>query len=283
MSFYKGFIIWGVTAIILGIVCFFLWKCYFCRVKGFENRKHTVWAGCVLFYTSTMTFLFLPLVLCKSSLFTLTKDRFVDGIKNDIVARTRDAFYEDAEVLLTNAVNSAVGPASGQNEELERVKENVVQFALKYSKNRTIKDSLENAFKLFNIGDNSSFAFSSAPALEECCRIIEEHASEIRADYIQNSLMKFWVAPIVENVSMESLTGVVADEAMTVAFEKAKRAFDRLFLRFAILLSAANGTIIFIIIYLLREKEEKMEAEDTRKHLFEYNEDSLTEMNTKKA
>lgn len=283
MAFYKGFIIWGATAIILGILCFFLWKCYFCRVRGFENRKHTALAGCVLFYASTMTFLFLPLVLCKSSLFTLTKDRFVDGIKNDIVARTRDAFYEDAEDVLTKAVESAVGQAGERNDELERVKENVVRFALKYSKNRTIKDSLENSFKLFKNGNNNSFEIPSDAALEECSRVIEAHAAEIRADYIQNSLMKSWVAPLVKNVSMESLTGVAADEAMSVAFEKAKRAFDRLFLRFAILLSAANGTIIFIIICLLREKEEKVETEDKRKYLFEYNEESLKEMNTKKA
>lgn len=283
MAFYKGFIIWGATAIILGILCFFLWKCYFCRVRGFENRKHTALAGCVLFYASTMTFLFLPLVLCKSSLFTLTKDRFVDGIKNDIVARTRDAFYEDAEDVLTKAVESAVGQAGERNDELERVKENVVRFALKYSKNRTIKDSLENSFKLFKNGNNNSFEIPSDAALEECSRVIEAHAAEIRADYIQNNLMKSWVAPLVKNVSMESLTGVAADEAMSVAFEKAKRAFDRLFLRFAILLSAANGTIIFIIICLLREKEEKVETEDKRKYLFEYNEESLKEMNTKKA
>lgn len=283
MAFYKGFIIWGATAIILGILCFFLWKCYFCRVRGFENRKHTALAGCVLFYASTMTFLFLPLVLCKSSLFTLTKDRFVDGIKNDIVARTRDAFYEDARDVLTKAVESAVGQAGERNDELERVKENVVKFALKYSKNRSIKDSLENAFKLFKNKESSPPEFSSDAALEECCRIVEEHASKIRSEYIQNSLMKLWIAPIVENVSMESLTGVKTDESRTVAFDKAKEASNSLFLHFAIILSLACGTIIFIIIYLLREKEEIVEAEDKRKHLFEYNEESLIEMNTKKA
>lgn len=284
MSFYRGFLIWGITVILIATLCFILWKYYFCRVRGFENRKTTSLAGCVLIFVSSITYLFLPLVLCKSSLFTQTKNRFVDGIKNDIVSRTRNAFYEDADVVISEIVDSIIG--NSQIAELEQAKETVVEFALKYSKNRTLKVSLENAFKILKTND-FGFEYNSDVisniVLEECNKIVENCSSEIKKDYIQNSLMKVWVAPIVENVSMEDFTGIVSDEVSVAAFNKAKEAFDKLFLNFAICLSLITAAVIFVIIYLLREKEDKVEEKYKRSYMFEYNEKSLEEMNTKKA
>ncbi len=284
MSFYRGFLIWGITVIFIAALCFILWKYYFCRVQGFENRKTTSLAGCVLIFVCSITYLFLPLVLCKSSLFKQTKNRFVDGIKNDIVSKTRNAFYEDADVVISEIVNSIIG--NSQIPELEQVKETVVDFALKYSKNRTLKVSLENAFKILKTNDfgfeYNSDVISNA-VLEECNKIVENYSAEIKKDYIQNSLMKVWIAPVVENVSMEDFTGIVSDEASVVAFNKATEAFDKLFFNFAICLSLITAAIIFVIIYLLREKEDKVEEKYKRSYMFEYNEKSLEEMNTKKA
>ncbi len=289
MDFFRGFLIWGLVAVFVGALCFAVWKFYFCRIRGFENRKRTTLTGCVLIFVTTVTYLFLPLVLCKSKLFTETKDRFVDGIKNDIVAKTRDAFYEEAEDVLKNVVDSMVDTFHAEKissaVDLEKAKESIVKYAVKYSKNRTLKDSLKNAFKLIKIDDDSKEAFNNAlekNTLVECANIVERYSSEIRESYIQNSLLKPWIAPIVKNVSMESFTGLPADSASIKAFNKAKNAFDKLFLRFAIYLSLGTSIIIFIIIYLLREKEEKAATKSKRNYMFEYNEKSFEEMNAKK-
>lgn len=287
MAFYKGLLIWILISLLMAALCFALWKFYFCRVKGFEKRKSVTFVGCSLIFAVTVTYLFLPLVLCKAKLFTNTKDRFVDGIKNDIVSRTRDAFFEDAEDVIGEIVDSVMEHnqiVSAYGTDMERAKETIVMYALKYSKNRTLKDSLENAFKLLNPTEIDGGAFEKfiqEYTLTECSRIVEKYSENIRADYIQNSLMKPWVAPLVENVSMESFTGLPPDEASVKAFNKAKDAFDKLFLRFSAMLAMVVSLVIILIIFMLREIEVEKEAGYERSYMFEYNSKSFEEMNTK--
>ncbi len=289
MSFYKGFIIWIIVASLIGCGCFALWKFYLCRVRGFENRKFVTSTGCILIFLTSITYLFLPLVLCKAKLFTHTKDRFVDGIKNDIVSRTRDAFYEDAENVLRDIVDSVVCSefvSDSYGSDMERKKEMVVKYALKYSKNRTLKDSLENALKLLvpaEIDDESFEKHIQDCTLTECNKIVETYSANIKENYIQNSLLKPWVAPIVKNVSMENFTGLPPDEASVKAFNKAKDAFDKLFLRFAMWISVLTAVLIIMIIFMLRDMNEKSDKKRKRAYMFEYNEKSFEEMNSKKV
>ena len=349
MDFFRGFVILGIIAVVMAVLCFLLWKYYFCRVRGFENRRSTTLIGCILILASTITYLFIPLVLCKATLFTQTKNRFVDGIKNDIVAKTRDAFYEDAEDVITGIVNSCVGDNTFDNlitkfptsldvyfpngvpegvssindiyikdipptvlsnilsedelglicgskdntkigdlsqvlgSELQRAKQNVIQYAVKYSKNRTLKDSLDNAFKLFKIGAYNLGGLTEDITLTECNRVVDDYSRDIRKSYIKNSLMKPWVSPIVKNIPMETFTGLSVDKATEKAFNKAKDAFDKLFLLIAVCLSLGTSIVIFIILYLLREKEEETETKYKRNYMFEYNEKSFEEMNDKKV
>lgn len=292
MAFFRGFIIWGIVSILVGVLCFLIWKFYFCRVRGFENRKNTSKVGCILIFVTTISYLFMPLVLCKATLFTQTKNRFVDGIKNDIVAKTRDAFYEDAEEVITDVINLLVESNPQLQEisntpelksELERAKQITVQYAIKYSKNRTLKDSFNNALKLLKVGDYSFGNSAEDLILQECTKIVEKYSRNIRNKYIKNSLMKPWVSPIVKNVSMEDFTGIITSEETIRAFNKAKDAFDKLFLFFAICLSIVTAAIIFFIIYLLREKEEIISNNYKRRYMFEYNEKSFEEMNEKKV
>lgn len=292
MTFYRGFIIWGLTVLITGILCFSLWKFYFCRLRGFENRTRTTLFGCILIFITTISFLFLPLVLCKAPSFTRTKNRFVDGIKNDIVAKTRDAFYEDAEEEITEVIdliinNDAIlaelqGSGVG-SDEIARAKENVIKYAIKYSKNRTLKDSISNALKLLKVGNYNIGVEAEDLILQECNRIVNKYSKDIRGSYIKNNLMRTWVAPIVNNVSMEDFTGIIADEAMIRRFNKAKDAFDKLFLILATCLSLLVAIVIILILFMLREPEDKIEASYKRNYMFEYNEKSLIEMNTKKV
>ena len=287
MAFYKGLLIWILISLLIAAFCFALWKFYFCRVKGFENRKPVTLVGCALIFAVTISYLFLPLVLCKAKMFKQTKDRFVDGIKNDIVSRTRDAFFEDAEEVIREIVDSVMDSnhmmiAYGMD--MERAKETLVMYALKYSKNRTLRDSLENAFKLLKPAEKDDGAFEKFVqeyTLKECSKIVEKYSENIRADYIQNSLMKPWVAPLVKNVSMESFTGLPQDEASVKAFNKAKDAFDKLFLRFAAMLSMVVSFVIGLIMFMLREIEIEKEPEYERSYMFEYNSKSFEEMNTK--
>lgn len=352
MSFFRGFLIWGIIGIILAASCFFLWKSYFCRLRGLEKRKITTLAGSILIFLTTMSFLFLPLVLCKSKMFTETKDKFIDGIKKDIVSRTRDAFYLEAEDTISNFVYKYVpeidfsgmlsylpddldsilveklglvlpegidggldlvvseipmeffekylpeqyfkmiskdhdGVVLGQlpnvlENEFLHAKENVIKYAIKYSKNRTLKDSFENAFKLLRIGDYDFGILTESIVLDECNKIVENYSKEIRKDYIQNSLMKIWVKPIVKNVTMETFTGLEPNIKILKAFNKAKKAFDQLFLTFAILASVVVAAIIIFIIFMLREPEDEINKTYARKHLFEFNQAKLEEINKRK-
>ena len=287
MAFYRGFIIWGISAVLIGIICFSLWKFYFCRVRGFENRTGTTLFGCILIFLTSISFLFMPLVLCKASSFTRTKNRFVDGIKNDIVSKTRDAFYEDAEEEITEVINfiidndMALAGMQG-SDEINRAKENVIKYAIKYSKNRTLKDSISNALKLLKVGNYSISEQTEDLILQSCNRIVNKYSQDVRGNYIKNNLMRTWVAPIVNNVSMEDFTGIIADEAMIKRFNKAKDAFDKLFLILASCLSILVAVVIIIILFMLREQEDKIEAKSKRNHMFEYNEKSLEEMNTER-
>lgn len=335
MVFYKGFIIWGIIVVLVAAICFALWKIYFCRVRGFENRKSTALIGCILILITTSTYMFIPLVMCKAKLFTETKDTFVEGIKSDIVNKTRAAFYKEADKVLADIIEyytpdytakfisiqnkipeqyqdyiiEDLPPEAlllyldeieiaiiGRNHnnvkvsnlsevlanEFDRAKKNVGLYALKYSKNRTLKDSLNNAFKLLRVGDCVFEGLSEENTLEACNKIVERYSNQIRKDYVKNKLMAPWVSNIVKYSSMESFTGLAPDEKMMKGFNKAKDAFDKLFLKIASYLSLGTAIIIILIIFMLREKEEKMDDKSKRSYMFEYNQTAFEEMNTKK-
>lgn len=160
------------------------------------------------------------------------------------------------------------------------VKERVVAFAVKYSKDATVYETLDKMFGMYKIGNYQIVTKSQDELADIAFNSMLPYEQKVKENYLTNTpfpLNKF-LSGVVENASVETITGIMDSDKLNL-FNKLKDKFLKTFLFIALGISLGTAVLVFIIMCLMREKQEDIVKGDKREHLFVYNQSAYEEIN----
>ena len=264
----QAFLLWGILVIVIAVLCFLVWK-FLCTRTGYENKGTVMAWGMGTIGLLIASVLFMPLMTLQLD---SAIENIIDEVQNKVCEQTKAEFKPLQKESLTAIIDGWLSDKGiEETDEIAKQKKIAVDNAIKYSENKTVKESIETALKLFKIEGAPVLIESQTDILNAAHDAVKPVEDAVKKEKLPIPSMEHFFHKVVDLTPVSSITGEPADSMAEASLAKHIRTkLSKFFIITATVASLFISILLFSIILLLKDPKERADELEERKYLFEF-------------
>jgi hypothetical protein len=268
MFFVQGFIIWGIVVLVIAILAVVFWKFFLCTRTGYESKASVMAWGIGVMIATVATLLFIPLIMTQAD---DAIESVMNGLQKEVAENTKNFFKQNAKDELGKAFDQLLEAKGIEiTPEIEQLKSSAVENAAKYAGNKSFRETIDTALKLFKINDEQILNVNINEISDIAFKAVEPYGNSIKKSEVEMTPMKVFFHNVLRTSSLSSVSGVENLELPKAATKAITNRLSKFFIIVSSILSVLLCVCIFVIILLLKEPKIEQDDLEERNFLFEF-------------
>lgn len=290
MILLKGFIIWGIIVLVLAAAALVVTE--IARKtevgKGQKKRKNNdeeqtsrkqktaqteYWKvigwGSFTIVLIFAAILFVPILVCNID--TTTRD-VMTGIQSEVEETSVGIYDSEVPEGLNEGFNELLGALNKERTpDMEASIQVAIENAVIHAKGRTLADGIQQVLNNYNSIGVEQIDASKESILTAADNASRKYKNLAKDEVINNPTLRVFYKSVLGNSPVSKLSGVKNGTVIDSAAKAIKRRLGGFFILIGLLVCVVISALIVAILFCLKIKRIKIEDDDSRYHLFEYN------------